>query len=50
MFSAMLDATEYWKNDYSEYILRFLEGFFATFILICSYLISGFSAGNKKYV
>ena len=30
--------------------LRFPEGFFATFILICSYFISGFNAGNKKYV
>ena len=28
--------------------LRFPEGFFATFIVICSYFISGFSAGNKK--
>ena len=27
MFSAMLDAMEYWENDYSEYILRFPEGF-----------------------
>ena len=30
--------------------LRFPEGLFATFILICSYFISGFSAGNKIYV
>ena len=31
-------------------LLRFPEGFFATFILICSYFISGLSAGNKKCV
>ena len=28
----------------------FQRGFFATFILICSYFISGVSAGYKKYV
>ena len=37
------------KNTYRKF-LHFSEVFFATFILICSYFISGFSAGNKKYV
>ena len=35
---------------YLYLFLRFPEVFFATFILICSYFISGFSAANKKYM